>query len=200
MDLRVNDDGQKYSISTELYFSGDSVGLYGRGYLGKGAFKGNIINGMVTIYFSRQNEYFTGPLADIGHGAECAGPGEVLLVALSLLTGKDEAENSDDFVYPSNREVKYHSGRFDRTIKLRQGGFPKSEKLIDPACRDSIVIKYYSFSRKYPFYKIEDALYYNETHNFRAKSFIREQKYNIDLKPKKFIVNIPPSAVRLESL
>ena len=63
IDLRINDNGRKFSVSTELYFSGDSIGFYGRGYLGKGAFKGNVINDIVTVYFKSRNEYFTAPLA-----------------------------------------------------------------------------------------------------------------------------------------
>jgi hypothetical protein len=200
IELRVNDDGQKYSVNTELYFSGDSVGFYGRGYLGKGAYRGQIIDDRVIIYFNNQDEYFQGPLADIGTGAECASPGEVLLVALSLLSRREEPVDPDEFVYPSSKEIRYHFGRFERTVTLNKKGFPKSEKLIDPVCTDSIFIKYHSTSRKFPFYKIQYLVFYNEGYNFRAKGFVREQKYNIDLKPKKFTVNIPPSAVRLESL
>lgn len=200
IDLRVNDNGQKYSVNTELYFSGDSVGFYGRGYLGKGAFKGQIINDIVTVYFNRQNEYFTGPLADIGNGADCASPGEVLLVLMSLLKGGSSEDNPDHYTYPSAKEVRYHSGRFEKTVKLGKKGYPKMEKLIDPVCKDSITIQYNSSGRKFPFYKIQNALYYNEPHNFRARGFIREQKYNIKIKPRKFEIDIPASAVRLQSI
>jgi hypothetical protein len=200
IDLRVNNDGEKYSVSTELYFSGDSVGFYGRGYLGKGAFRGQIINDSATILFNQQNEYFVGPVEDIKGREECASPGEVLLLVMSLLTGKKRIEISDDFFYPTAHEIKYRSGRFDVTARLDDKGFPKSEKLIDSLCGDSIVLEYYSFNRKFPFYKIQDALYYNGIFNFRARGFIREQKYNIDIKPRKFMVDIPADAIRLESL
>ena len=200
VDLRVNDNGRSYSVTTELYFSGDSVGFYGRGYLGKGAFRGQIIDDIATIYFNGQNEFFTGPLANIGHGADCASPGEVLLLVMSLLTGKGGRENPEHFTYPSKKEIRYFTGRFEKTVMLDKQGYPKSEKLIDPACRDSIVIQYYSPGRQFPFYKVQNALYYNGEVNFRARGFIREQKYNIDIGPKKFAVDIPASAVRLDSI
>lgn len=200
IELRVNDDGEKYSVKTELYFSGDSVGFYARGYLGKGVSRGQIINDQVTVYFNQQDEYFQGPLADIGAGADCASPGEALLVALSLLSRNEEPVDPEEFVYPSENEMKYHFGRFERTVTLNKRGFPQSEKLIDHTCRDSIYLDYYSASREFPFYKIQSLLYYNEVQKFRAKGFIREQKYNIDIQPRKFTVDIPPSAVRLESL
>jgi hypothetical protein len=200
IDLRVNDDGNSYSVNTELYFSGDSVGFYGRGYLGKGAFRGNIVNDIVTLYFNSQREYYTGPLADIGSDAECASPGEVLLVVLSLLTGRDIPKSQVDVLYPSRKEIRFRQGRFERTVELDHRGYPQSEKLIDSLCKDSIVIQYLSSSREFPFYKVRDALFYNELFNFRARGFIREQKYNIDIKPRKFMVEIPPDAVRLESI
>ncbi len=200
IDLRVNDAGEKYSINTELYFSGDSVGFYGRGYLGKGAFKGNIIDDAVTVYFNQQDEYFSGPLADIGSGAECSSPGEVLLVVMSLLTGKTDWENPDNFKYPSRNEVSYHSGRFEKTVVLDKKGFPESEKMIDPMCKDSIFIKYQDSNRKFPFYKVQNVLYYNELFEFRARGFVREQKYNIDIGSRKFDVNIPASASRIDSI
>ena len=200
IDLRVDNDGEKYSVNTELYFSGDSVGFYGRGYLGKGAFRGNIIDDSVTIFFNRQKEYFFGPMDDIESRGDCASPGEVLLLVMSLLTGKKEIKVSDDIFYPSERVIKYTSGRFEVTAMLGEKGFPESEKLIDPICKDSIVLGYYSFNRQFPFYKVQDALYYNGIFNFRARGFIREQKYNIDIKPGKFMVDIPGDAIRLNSL
>ena len=200
VDLRVNDDGKSYSVTTELYFSGDSVGFYGRGYLGKGAFRGQIIDDIVTVYFNRQNEYFTGPPADIGRGADCASPGEVLLLVMSLLTGRRGPESGEHLMMPSKREICYVSGRFEKTVSLDKQGYPQSEKLIDPACRDSIVIQYHSPGRQFPYYKVQNALYYNGKFNFRARGFIREQKYNIDIGSSKFAVDIPASAVRLDSL
>lgn len=200
IDLRVDDAGSKYSINTELYFSGDSVGFYGRGYLGKGAFKGNIIADVVTIYFNQQDEYFSGPLADIDRGSDCSSPGEVLLVVMSLLTGRADVVNPQDVIYPSRNEVRYRSGRFEKTISLDMKGFPETEKLIDPVCKDSIFIKYQDSSRQFPFYKIQNVLYFNELYEFRAIGFVREQKYNIDVGSRKFEVNIPGSAARLDAI
>jgi len=200
IDLRVDDDGQKYSVVTELYFSADTVGFYGRGYLGKGAFKGNIIDGVATVYFSSSDEYFMGLLESDGNPDECASPGEVLLTVMSLLVGENAVADSAKRIYPSQQVVSFHSDRFIKTVELEGDGYPQSEKMIDAACRDSIVINYYDFDREYPFYKVENLLYYNGDYNFRARGFVREQKYNIDIKPEKFSVRIPVTARRLESL
>jgi hypothetical protein len=199
IELRINDDGRKFSITTSVYFSGDSVGFFGNAYLGKEAFKGNVINDAVTVYFKGENEFYYGPLADMGSGAECAGPGEVLLYVLSLLTGKG-SEKVDEFLLRSRREASYQDGRFERTVRLNRDGYPKMDKLIDPICRDSIMINYDNFGRRFPFYKPQNILYYSEKYNFRARGFIREQKYNVNLKPKKFMLDIPSSATRLDEI
>ncbi len=199
VDLRINDNGKKFSVATELYFSGDSVGFYGRSYLGKGAFKGNVINDMVTIYFKSRNEYFSAPLAEIQMGADCARPGEVLLYVFSLLSCKKSESLTDNIAVPVGREISYMDGRFDRTVRLKKKIYPLKEKLIDPICGDSIVIKYGSFNRRFPFYKVQNILFHNEDFNFRARGFMREQKYNIPIRRPKFTVNIPATAVRIDS-
>ncbi len=201
IDLRVNNAGEKYSVTTELYFAGDSIGLYGRGYLGKGTFKGQIINDVAMVYFSSSNEYYSSPLTDAQVlEVECATPGEALLSVLSLLAGKATFPDNAGVIYPSRQDIRFQSGRFDRTVRVDDEGFPESEKFIDAPCGDSIVINYYMHSREFPFYQVTDMLYYNTRYDFRARGFIREQKYNIDLPERKFSVDVPPDAVRLESL
>lgn len=204
IDLRVNDDGHKFSMTTEVYFSGDSTGFYGRGYFGKGTFKGNIIDDVATIYFENGNEYFRGYVSQLQSGADCSSPGEVLIYALSLLSCRED-QASDQLAWQrGKREVAGQSGRFFNTVTLRNkkgnAGYPAREKLIDPGCRDSIVVKYDRYSDDFPYYKPRDILYYNGIYNFRAKGFIREQKYNIAIKTKKFDLVIPADAVRLERL
>jgi len=199
IDLRVDDNGEKYTIKTEVYFSGDSVGIYGRGYFGKGAFKGNIINDSVTIYFPSQNEYYASSLEGFGRGTDCPDRGEALISALSLLSGHDAIARSDDIVAQSRRDIRYRTGRFERTVRLNGDGFPESGVLIDSSCGDSVDIKYSYQSRQFPFYQPIEMKYSSRIHNFHANGYVREQKYNIPLSEAKFAVTIPPSAARLES-
>jgi hypothetical protein len=201
IDLRVDDSGKKYSVTTELYFSGDSIGIYGRGYLGKGTFKGNIIDDVAMVYFSSADEYYTAPLTERGDvGVGCSEPGEVLLSVLSLLAGKEAVRKSDEIVFPSDHDLRFITGRFLRTVRINGDGFPETEKFIDSACGDSIVFDYYMFSREFPFYRTTDLLYYNWLQDFRVRGFIREQQYNLAIPVKKFTVEIPASAKRLNSL
>ncbi|MCK5125467.1 MAG: hypothetical protein KAR42_04365 [candidate division Zixibacteria bacterium] len=202
IDLRIKDNKQKFSITTEVYFSGDSIAFYGRGYLGKGAFKGNIINDVVTIFFKSSDEYYRNSIGGLNSGIECARPGEVLLYVLSLLTGRGNLDLEDKPVGLEMRKqrIEYLDGRFTHTIKLKDSIYPRREILLDPLCKDSIVVNYGSFGRKFPFYRTEDILYYNGEYNFRAKGFVREQKFNINIRQSKFQLNIPSSATLLDRI
>ena len=202
IDLRINDAGKKFSIATEAYFSGDSSAFYGRGYIGKGAFKGNIINDVITIYFMSENEYYTGTISELDNGADCTAPGEVLLYVFSLMSGRDRVDPGENPVGLTikKQQIQFQEGRFEHTIKLKEGLFPEKEILLDRICQDSIVFNYGSHSREFPFYGVEDILYFNGINDFRAKGFVREQKYNIDIKQSKFEVTIPTSATLLDRI
>ena len=199
MDLRVNKDGEKNSVITELYFSGDSVGFYGRGYLGKGTFKGNIIDNNITVYFPDANEYFQNSVDRLNLEADCTRPSEVLFFVMSLLSGEEPGILNGESAFGTRQKLEYQDKRFLRTVFLKKGIFPKKEKLIDSNCGDSILVRYMRFDEDFPYYKVRDILYHNDRHNFKAIGFIREQKYNISLPAAKFIVNYPDDAVRIES-
>lgn len=198
IDLRINNQDNKFSTMMELYFSGDSVGFYGRGYLGKGTVKGNIINDIITVYFPDSREYFRNSLAELNLDADCANPSEVLFYVLSLLSSR----NSDILmgsVFVRKNELQYQENRFFGTIYLKDRTYPKREKLVDVACGDSIVVRYMHHDDEFPYYDVRDILYCNSQKRFRSKGFIREQKYNIELPEAKFRINLPANAVRIDS-
>ncbi len=199
IDLRVNNAGEKNSVITELYFSGDSVGFYGRGYLGKGAFKGNIIDNNITVYFPDAREYFQNSIDKLNLDADCGRPSEVLFYVLSLLSGEKPGILNGESAYGNQKKLEYHDKRFLRTVFLKNGVYPKKEKLIDPACGDSILVRYMDFDENFPYYRIRDILYHNDRHHFRSIGFIREQKFNVDLPEAKFRVNLPSEAVKIDS-
>ncbi len=202
IDLRVNNQGQHYDVTTEVYFSGDSIGVFGRGYLGKGTFRGHVIDDRVKIYFPDANEYVEYLLSELTTAGECAGPGEVMMYMLTLLSGKSHSLSSDQQMGQHPDELVFKTGRFTNTVYLKSAvddQYPRREMYLDHDCDDSIVIGYRDFSREHPFYKINDILYYNERLEFRARGFMREQKYNIDIDERKFVVQIPAGAIRLDS-
>jgi hypothetical protein len=202
IDLRVNDGGTKFSVSTELYFSGDSVGFYGRGYFGRGAFKGSIIDGLIMVYFDGRNEYFGMPEEELRAGSDCAEPGEVLLYMLSLFSGRHRAGDDIAVVSAAKRTARYSEGRFQGTVVLagNKREYPMREFLINPACGDSITLAYSSFRAEFPFYQITEGRYDNVERDFHVRGFVREQRYNIDIARKKFALDIPADATRIEKM
>jgi hypothetical protein len=202
IDLRVNDGGTKFSVSTELYFSGDSVGFYGRGYFGQGAFKGNIIDSQITVYFDSRNEYFAVPENRLSSETDCAEPGEVLLYMLSLFSGRHRAGDDITMVSAAKRMTRYSEGRYEGSVVLagNRREYPMREILVDSACGDTITLAYSSFRAKFPFYQITEGRYDNAEWDFHVRGFVREQRYNIEVAPKKFALDIPPDATRIEKL
>lgn len=200
IDLRLNTDGRKYSVTTELYFSGDSIGIYGRGLLGKSAYRGHILDDTVLIYFPTENQYFSAPLVANQRVNSCDRSGEVLLYVLSLLgRGENDTAGRND-INPAGRWAEYRDGRFDVRLRLTGTGYPQDEIRVDHTCGDSIAITYQITKDQYPFFRPREILYSNRTTNFRAKGFVREQKYNLPIPAKKFAVTIPATAARIDSL
>lgn len=188
IDLRFNDNGKKYSTITELYFQGDSVGFYGRGYFGKGSFKGKIINDTVTVYFPSQKQYFIDAMAYPDSSEDCFSPRRIIPYVLSLLS--DWHETIPNY----NRFEHNIRWSFEKII------YPKREELTDPHCGDTIIIYYSSCGNHFPYFKPQNISYRNGSYNFEAKGFIRQQVYNQLIDSGKFTVIIPSSAVRIDSL
>lgn len=202
IDLRFNDGGKKYSTVTELYFQGDSVGFYGRGYFGKGSFKGKIIDDTVTVYFPSQRQYFVGAVADSNYSEDCFAPRAVVPYFLSLLSGLHAIDRGSIDAGGRSITASYGHDRFARIVHWsgKSQICPKREELIDPCCGDTVVISYSSCGRHFPYYKPQDILYRNGRSNFEAKGFIRQQIYNQSIDLGRFTVTIPSSAIRIDSL
>jgi hypothetical protein len=201
IDLRIDDAGKKFSVTTELYLTGDSVGFYGRSYLGKGAFKGHIINDTVLIYFQSENQFLRSRRTDIYDLDSCLQPAEFLFHLIPRLAGRVTEEDMI-FVAQDSARLTFRRGMMERTIVLETDRFlyPDYETFLLPSCGDSLLINYGSYSREVPFYRPLDFVYYNAAFDFRARGFIREQKYNIDLDRNKFQVAIPPDADAISTL
>ena len=161
IDLRVNNAGKKYSVMTELVFSGDSIGLYGRGYLGRGAFKGYIIRDTIVLYFASENEYYSTTLTRLDLSGDCARGGEAMLFALSLLSGWTDPAMDRDSLRVVGNWASYKMGRFTGTLLLTRQGYPRSEVLTDNSCHDSINISYGLFESDFPFYQTLEFVAYS---------------------------------------
>ncbi len=56
-DARVKKDGKPTSVRLEIYRTDSIMAFNGRGYLGKGAFRGTLVSDTLLAYFPTLNEY-----------------------------------------------------------------------------------------------------------------------------------------------
>jgi hypothetical protein len=64
-DSRIKHDGRTTSVRLDLYRTDTLIGFAGRGYLGKGAFKGWITAESLLVYMPRSNEYVHEAIAEL---------------------------------------------------------------------------------------------------------------------------------------
>lgn len=56
-DCRIRVDGVLRTVKVELYRKDSVVAIYGRSYLGRGAFRGRIADDSLLVFFPQSNEY-----------------------------------------------------------------------------------------------------------------------------------------------
>jgi len=71
-DARVKRDGKPTSVRLEIYRTDSVIALNGRGYLGKGAFRGRLEHDTLVVYFPTTDEYAIEPVADLFASLACS--------------------------------------------------------------------------------------------------------------------------------
>lgn len=64
-DARIKHDGRTTSVRLDLYRTDTLIGFAGRGYLGKGAFKGWIAAESLLVFMPRTNEFMQEAIAEL---------------------------------------------------------------------------------------------------------------------------------------
>lgn len=67
-------EGKPTTFKLEVYQTDSLLGLFGKGYLGKGALKGRLTQDSLEVYFPTTNEYLYEPLDDLLATGECPLP------------------------------------------------------------------------------------------------------------------------------
>ena len=71
-DARIWRDGKPTSVRLELYETDSLIGFTGRGYLGKGALRGQVTADTILAYFPSSNEYLFEPVTRLFNTAACS--------------------------------------------------------------------------------------------------------------------------------
>ena len=178
-DVRVERDGRKNSARLDVYRQGDSLGIFARGYLGKGVLKGLVIPDSITIYFPTENEFYQGSIANLlkSNCPDSAIFEKYLIELFARIPSEIEPSFSDFYL----------------TI-LKETNRDRDYRLESKDCQESIELKYELREGRFVLEKLN---YRTPDDSFRFQATRRQHRLNIVLPVDKFSVPIPESATRI---
>jgi hypothetical protein len=183
-DLKIYHHGKKNSVRLDVYRTDDSIAIFARGYLGKGALKGLIKNDSIQIYFPTEDEFYAGPIAALINDP-CAASINFERSILSLFR---------------KLPTEIESGLEDFYITIAdQSSRGREFRLTSRECNQDIRLEYDFRNERYlPLtieFEIEPRNPDEKPFGFSAKR--REQRLSISIPAKKFELEIPESASRI---
>jgi len=176
-DARLYKDNKPTSFRLEVFQTDTLLGVAGRGYLGKGAFKGWMRQDSLMIYFPTAKEYLYEATADLLRSEGCMSD----IFGLDLLSCFRERPQNDGYgdnlvIMPVEKEKK------------------KAQYVIyQKDCPWQLVIFYDLRKKGWRIKKFE----FTNGDDFTLKGQRREYKPNARVKLKRFRLEIPPGAVRI---
>ena len=178
-DVKIYRDGRKNSVRLDVYRMNDRLGIFARGYLGKGVLKGVVTPDSVVIYFPTENEYYSGKLNDlIDKSCAVRDNLERLVIDLFVKRPVELDYPADDFyvtvIEEKNREKKY--------------------RLESKNCAESALLEYDYKSDRFLLEKID---FTNRDNTFRFRAERRREKLNVGIPAEKLSVAVPSDAVRI---
>jgi hypothetical protein len=178
-DIKINRDGKKNSVRLEVFHSGDSLGIFARGYLGKGVLKGLILPDSAVMYFPGQDEFYSGSLIDL-IGDDCAD---------SMFSGRIVLDLFDKT--PS--ELSYPlSGHYINIVE--EGPEVRRYWIQSKKCPEEIELEYDLQGGKSVLKRIE---YRKSSGDFGLEASRRQIRLDIGIPSEKMRIDIPPTALRL---
>jgi hypothetical protein len=177
-DVKVNRNGKKNSVRLDIYQRGDSLSVFARGYLGKGALKGLLTSDSVIAHFPTEEEYYTGKLESlISDSCQFGQNLERILVTIF----RDLPDTSD---LPSDISLR----------TLEDGKKKKRYHMESGRCPAAIDLQYDYHDKQFILEQIGFALSDN---SFQLDGKRRDFRTNVKIPEEKFQVNIPETATRI---
>ena len=176
-DARLYKDNKPTSFRLEVFQTDTLLGVAGRGYLGKGAFKGWMRQDSLMIYFPTTKEYLYEATVDLLRNDSCVSD----IFGLDLLNCFREFPQNDGFnedlvILPVEKEKK------KAQYVIYQKNCPWQLEILYDLRKKGWRIKNFDFSNG---------------DNFTLKGKRREYKPNARVKLKRFLLDIPPGTVRI---
>ncbi|NIM98766.1 MAG: DUF4292 domain-containing protein [candidate division Zixibacteria bacterium] len=200
MNLKLKGADAKFSGTIEFFYKRpDTFSFHPRTLFGMGTFKAGGTGDSLTIYFPKQNEFYSGSFADFERTGlwNCKIPLNLLLEMVVPEEGPvDEAA----------RHLGKEKGRF--VYGLEDETWAKEYWVDAQSCR--LVRSQWKHKPDGEVYQIEYENFVTQDHaefskivniKSQTKGFARikflERKFNLSLSPKKFELRIPPHARRV---
>jgi hypothetical protein len=183
-DLKIYHHGKKNSVRLDVYRTDDSIAIFARGYLGKGALKGIIKNDSILAYFPTEDEFYSGPIAALINDP-CVANINFERSILSLFR---------------KLPTEIESGLEDFYITIAdQSSRGREFRLTSRVCNQEIRLEYdFRNGRYVPLaieFEVKPQNPDEKPFGFSAKR--REQRLSISIPAKKFELEIPDSASRI---
>jgi len=179
-DVKIYREGKKNSVRLDVYRKNDSLALFARGYLGKGVLKGLAVSDSIVIYFPTENEYFSGKLNELIYKS-CAEQDNLEQMLIDLFVMRPV-------------ELEYSMADFYVTV-LNDKGKKQQFRLESKNCAESARLEYDFKDNRFLLEKIQ---FSNRDDTFRLTAQRRKHRLDINIPAEKFIIPIPPEAVRID--
>lgn len=179
-DVKINDHGRKRSTRLDVYVKPDTMAMFARAYLGKGALKALITKDQSLVYFPTENEYFRGQLSDFVD-KDCIRNMELERILIDLF-----------FQRPV--EFDFDSTNFYVVIEHESRELCRY-KLVSKMCEKSLEVEYELRDGRYVPVFLGFAA---NDGSIRIDAKRRTQSLNIDIPQEKFSLSIPVDAAAIE--
>jgi hypothetical protein len=203
LDLHLKGKEASYSGSVEIYYRApDTVAFYPRSFLGMNIFEATGEGDSLTIYFPKENQYFTGRYSDLENTRLWSWQIPFPLL-FELITGKEGLADSNAvylkdtgslFVYESEDEgwmkEYYVDAQKCRLIKSRYTSTDQGEYyLVD-----------YKNYKRYGKREYPTVMKISSSNRDMASIRFRELKFDFEIPDQKLELQIPPDSKRVELL
>ncbi len=178
-DMKIFNKKKKTSVRLDIYRKGDSLGVFARGYLGKGVLKALVNSDSIVTFFPTESQFYSGKIRNL-LSANCFDsiPLEKMMV---------------DFFRTTPNKLDYSTCGAIVTVLLESPRFRKF-RIMSKDCSESIELEYDWQKGKF---LLEKFMYFSANGQFRLEAERRKFKFNIKLPDGKYKILIPPTASRI---
>lgn len=189
-DVKHVQDGKPTSIRLDCYRVDSVMGFAGRGYLGKGAFRGRVTRDSLVMYFPAANEFWAGRLDSLASASDDSGACIATLqnALVSILDPSGATLSRESWL--STSEGDTFSGSPISEHSTQQGReAPVLRQYHKGPCHMDV------WYRTYQGIYCASSLEIKDGRGFRITGMLRERRFSVKVTLDKFEPRIPYDAV-----